>query len=66
MMQRIAREWLWLLGAFAVTIIWWFFDGDQFSANDAFMVPMIMYGLAAFVRVTIWAIKTVRGGPTQT
>jgi predicted membrane channel-forming protein YqfA (hemolysin III family) len=62
MAKRIAKEWLWLLGAAMAAI------GVSLIYRDAFwrvgetgVLLVSMYGLSAFVRTTVWAVHTARG-----
>jgi hypothetical protein len=59
MVRRIAKEWLWLLGAAIAAI------GLSFIYRDAFWhvgetgVGLVsLYGLSVFFRTTIWAVRT--------
>jgi hypothetical protein len=61
MAKRIAKEWLWLLGA-AITA-----TGLSLIYRDAFwrvgetgVALVALYGLSVFVRTTLWAVRTTR------
>jgi hypothetical protein len=61
MVRRIAREWLWLLVAAVVAIGLSFIYRDAFwRVGETGVLLVALYGLSAFVRTTIWAVRTAR------
>ena len=60
MEKRIAKEWLWLLGA-AVTAVGLslVYRGAFCRVGETGVVLASAYGLSAFVRTTLWAVRTV-------
>ena len=66
MVQRVAKEWLWLLGA-AITAI-----GLSLVYRDTFwrvgetgVVLVSLYGFSALIRITMWALRTARRTATS-
>ena len=56
----VAREWLWLLSMLAVGL---FVVGPIFieDGNDAtYLVVLVPYFAAQFVRSVVWSVRTVR------
>jgi hypothetical protein len=61
MVQRIATEWLWLLAAAIAAIgVSFAYHGAFWRVGETGVIFASMYGLSAFVRTTIWAIRTSR------
>jgi predicted membrane channel-forming protein YqfA (hemolysin III family) len=59
MVRRIAREWLWLVGAAVVAVgLSLIYRGAFWRVGETGVVLVSLYGLSAFVRTTIWAIRT--------
>lgn len=61
MVKRVATEWLWLVGAVITAI------GLSLAYRDALwrvgetgVVLVSVYGLSAFIRTTMWAMRTAR------
>jgi hypothetical protein len=61
MAKRFAKEWLWLLTAAiiatALTIV---FRNDLWRVGETGVALVLLYGLSAFVRITMWAVRTAR------
>jgi hypothetical protein len=61
MVKRIAKEWLWLLAvAIAAIGLSFVYRGAIWRVGETGVVLASMYGLSAFVRTTIWAIRTAQ------
>jgi hypothetical protein len=61
MVKRIAKEWLWLLAAAIAAIgLSFVYRGAFWRVGETGIVLASMYGLSAFVRTTIGAIRTVQ------
>ena len=61
MEQRIAKEWLWLLAAAIAAIgLSLAYRGAFWRVAETGVLFALMYVLSAFVRTTIWAIRTVQ------
>jgi hypothetical protein len=61
MVKGIAREWLWLLGgAIAAIGLSLTYRGAFWRAGETGVLLVSLYGLSVFVRITIWAVRTVR------
>jgi hypothetical protein len=61
MSKRIAKEWLWLLGATIAAIgASLVYRGIFWHVGETGVVLALTYGLSAFVRTTIWAVRTVQ------
>jgi predicted membrane channel-forming protein YqfA (hemolysin III family) len=59
MVKRIAKEWLWLLGAAIAALgLSLVFRGAFWKVGETGVVLASMYGLSAVVRTTIWAVRT--------
>jgi predicted membrane channel-forming protein YqfA (hemolysin III family) len=64
--KRIAREWLWLVGAAIAAIgLSLVYRGAFWRVGETGVVIVSMYGLSAFVRTTIWALRTVQRTATS-
>lgn len=61
MVKRIAKEWLWLLAA-AITAIGLslVYRGAFWWVGETGVVLASIYGLSAFIRTTIWAVRTAQ------
>ena len=61
MAKRFAKEWLWLLAA-AITAIGLslVYRGTFWQVGETGVVLVSMYGLSAFVRTTVWAVRTAQ------
>ena len=59
--KRIAKEWLWLLGA-AITAIGLslIYRGAFWRVGETGVALVSLYGLSVFVRTTLWAVRTTR------
>lgn len=61
MVKRIAREWLWLLGAVITAIgLSLIYRGAFWRVGETGVALVSLYGLSVFVRTTIWALSTAR------
>jgi len=61
MVQRIAREWLWLVGvAIAAIGLTFIYRDALWRVGETGVVLVSLYGLSVLVRTTIWALRTVR------
>jgi hypothetical protein len=61
MVKRIAREWLWLLGAVNTAIGLSLIYHDSFWRVGVTGVALVsFYGLSVLVRTTIWAVRNAR------
>ena len=61
MVKRIAKEWLWFLGAVIAAIGLTLIYRDAFwRVGETGVALVSLYGLSAFVRTTIWAVSTAR------
>lgn len=61
MVNRIAKEWLWLVGvATAAIVLSFVYRGAFWRVGETGVVFASMYALSAFVRTTVWAIRTVQ------
>ena len=61
MVKRIAKEWLWLLAsAIAAIGLSLGYRGAWWTVGQTGVMFASMYGLSAFIRTTIWAMRTVR------
>ena len=61
MVKRIAKEWLWLLGAVIAAIGLTLIYRDAFwRVGETGVALVSLYGLSVFVRTTIWAVSTAR------
>jgi hypothetical protein len=61
MVKGIAREWLWLLGgAIAAIGLSLMYRGAFWRVGETGVLLVSLYGLSVFVRITIWAVRTVR------
>ena len=59
MVKRVAREWLWLLtSAIAAIGLSLFYRGAWWTVGETGVMLASTYGLSAFVRTTIWAVRT--------
>ena len=59
--RRLAKEWLWLLGvATAAVALSFIYRGAFWRVGETGVVFVSLYVLSAFVRTTIWAVRTVR------
>ena len=66
MAKRIAREWLWLVGtAIAAIGLSYVYHGAFWRVGETGVVFASMYGLSAFIRTTIWAIRTAQRTATS-
>jgi hypothetical protein len=66
MAKRIAKEWLWLLAAAIAAIgLSLVYRGAFWRLGETGVVFVSMYVLSAFVRTTIWAIRTVQRTATS-
>lgn len=66
MAKRIAKEWLWLLAAAIAAIgLSLLYRGAFWRLGETGVVFVSMYVLSAFVRTTIWAIRTVQRTATS-
>ena len=61
MVTRIAKEWLWLLtaliAAIALSLV---YRGTLWTVGETGVMLAAMYALSAFIRTTIWAVRTVQ------
>jgi predicted membrane channel-forming protein YqfA (hemolysin III family) len=61
MVNRIAKEWLWLLGAVITAIGLSLIYRDAFwRVGETGVALVSLYGLSVLVRTTIWAVSTAR------
>jgi hypothetical protein len=61
MVRRIAREWLWLLAsAIAALGLSLVSRGAWWVVGETGVMLVSLYGLSAFVRTTMWAIRTAQ------
>ena len=61
MAERIAKEWLWMIGgAFAAIGLSLIYRDAFWRVGETGVVLVSLYGLSAFVRTTIWAVRTAR------
>ena len=61
MVNRIAKEWLWLLAALITAIGLSLIYRDAFwRVGETGVALVSLYGLSVFVRTTIWAVSTAR------
>jgi hypothetical protein len=61
MVKRIAREWLWLLAAAITAVGLSFFSyGTFWRVGETGVAFASIYGLSAFIRTTIWAVRTAQ------
>ena len=61
MVRRIAKEWLWLLAsAIAAIGLSLAYRRALWTVGETGVMLAAMYGLSAFIRTTIWAIRTVQ------
>jgi hypothetical protein len=62
MVKRIAREWLWLLAAAISAVgLSLAFHGTFWRVGETGVLFASIYGLSAFIRTTIWAMRTAHG-----
>jgi hypothetical protein len=62
MSKRIAKEWLWLLAAAMAAIgLSLVYRGAFWRVGETGTLLVLTYVFSAFVRATIWAIRTVQG-----
>jgi predicted membrane channel-forming protein YqfA (hemolysin III family) len=62
MVKRIAREWLWLLGAvLAATGLSLIIHGAFWRVGETGVALVSLYGLSVLVRTTMWAVRNARG-----
>ena len=61
MAKRIAKEWLWLLAA-AITAIGLslVYRGASWRVGETGVLFVLLYGLSAFIRITVWAVRTAQ------
>ena len=61
MEKRIAKEWLWLLAA-AITAIGLslVYRGAFWRVGETGVLFVAIYCLSAFIRTTVWAVRTVQ------
>ena len=65
MAKRIAKEWLWLLAAaFSAVGLSLVYRGAFWRVGETGVVLLSLYGLSAFIRTTVWAVRTA--GKTAT
>ena len=58
MVKRIAREWLWLLGAvIAALSLSLISHGAFWRVGETGIALVSLYGLSAVVRTTMWAVR---------
>jgi hypothetical protein len=61
MVKRIAKEWLWLLVAAIIAIgLSIIYRDAVWRVGETGVVLAALYGLSAFIRTTLWAMRTVR------
>ena len=61
MVKRIAREWLWLLGAVIAAVGLSLIYSDSFwRVGETGVTLVSLYSLSVLVRTTIWAIRTAQ------
>ena len=61
MVKRIAKEWLWLLGAVIAAVGCTLIYRDAFwRVGETGVALVSLYGLSVFVRTTVWAVRTAR------
>ena len=61
MVKRIAKEWLWLLGAAIAAIALSLIYRDAFwRVGETGVALVSLYSLSVVVRTTIWAVRTAR------
>jgi hypothetical protein len=61
MVKRIAKEWLWLLAsAIAAIGLSLVYRGSLWTVGETGVMLASMYGLSAFIRTTIWAMRTAQ------
>ena len=61
MVKRIAKEWLWLLAAAITAIGLSLVDRSAFwRVGETGVVLASIYGLSAFIRITVWAVRTAQ------
>ena len=65
MVTRIAKEWLWLVAAAIAAIgLSLVYRGALWTVGETGVALASVYGLSAFIRTTMWAIRTARGAAT--
>ena len=61
MVKRVAKEWLWLLAsAIAAIGLSLGYRGALWTVGETGVMLASMYGLSAFIRTTLWAVRTVQ------
>jgi len=61
MVKRIAKEWLWMLGAAIAAIGLSLIYRDAFwRVGETGVLLVSLYGLSVLIRTTIWAVRTAR------
>jgi len=61
MVKRIAKEWLWLLAsAIAAIGLSLVYRGSVWTVGETGVMLASIYGLSAFIRTTIWAVRTAQ------
>jgi uncharacterized membrane protein len=61
MVKRIAREWLWLLGAvFAALCLSLISHGAFWRVGVTGIALVSLYGLSVVIRTTMWAVRNAR------
>ena len=61
MVKRVAKEWLWLLGAVITAIgLSLVYRDTLWRVGETGVVLVSLYGLSALIRTTIWAMRTAR------
>lgn len=61
MAKRIAKEWLWFLAATIAAIgLSLVYRGAFWRVAETGLVLVSIYGLSAFIRITVWAVRTVQ------